>query len=328
MKRHLYIILFFLFLLGNIHAQVKNLVVERYYVSDTIDATDTIGGYLELGSVTYRIYVQMERGSKLKKIYGDANHTLRFSTTTNFFNNKEDGQSFGKDFSKNRLGENTVALDSWITLGQTTRTAAKTYFGVLKSNDNDGSFIGGINNDGGSAAITSGLLNNSDPSIGLPLTSSDGNDTMPTAPTAWADYGINDITSNVDSTIFGSAKINNEFISNNAGLQNSGVCGVNPDSNYVLVAQLTTTGEISFEINLEIEENDDVGTRIIKYVANGDSLSSDERISPYLKYPRACGCTDPQYLEYNPSYACMVSDSCRTQIIFGCMDTLACNYDA
>ncbi len=327
MKRHIYFILCFLFCTGGINAQVKNLVVETYYISDLNDATDTTGGYLEAGSVTYRIYVQLEPGSKLRKIYGDANHTLRFSTTTNFFNNKADGQSFGKDFTKNRLGENTVALDSWITLGQTTRLSSKTYFGVLKSGDDDGSFIGGANNDGGSAAIPGGLLVNSDPAIGLPLYSSDGNDTMTSTPNSWADYGIIDVSSNVDSTIFGSAKICSEFISNNAGLQNSGVSGVNPDSNYVLVAQLTTTGEISFELNLEVEENDNVGTRIIKYVADGTSLASDEQISPYLKYPRSCGCTDPEFLEYNPAYSCMISDSCKTLIVFGCMDTLACNYD-
>ena len=103
-------------------AQVEKVIVETYYVSDSTDATDTTGGYLEPGSVTYRIYVDLEKGSKLKMMYGDSGHALLFSSTLPFFNNKSEGQTFGKDFSRSRLGENTVALDSWITLGQTTRT--------------------------------------------------------------------------------------------------------------------------------------------------------------------------------------------------------------
>jgi hypothetical protein len=33
------------------------------------------------------------------------------------------------------------------------------------------------------------------------------------------------------------------------------------------------------------------------------------------------------YLEYSPTYACNIQDSCQTLIRFGCMDTTACNYD-
>ena len=54
-----------------------------------------------------------------------------------FFNNKQYGETFAKDILKTKYGKNTVALDTWLTLGQTTRTQAKTYFGVLKSEDDD-----------------------------------------------------------------------------------------------------------------------------------------------------------------------------------------------
>src|SRR4051812_13405140 len=107
------ILLFLIICSVNVFSQVENVFVETYYISDSNDATDTTGGYLEPGTKTYRIYVDLAAGSKLLKIYGDANHALKFSSTENFFNNKADGQSFGKDFSKSRLQENTVALDSW-----------------------------------------------------------------------------------------------------------------------------------------------------------------------------------------------------------------------
>ena len=251
---------------------------------------------------------------------------MKISSTAYFFNNKVDGQTFANNFSKVRLGENTVALDSWLTLGQTTRTAAKTYFGVLKSADDDGSIIGGANNDGGSAGIADGLLANEDPAAGIPLTTSDGMDTMTAVPNNWADYGIIDLNSGIDSTIFGSVAEGKEFISYNAGLQNSGVTGVNPDSNIVLVAQLTTNGEISFELNVEVTDSNGIS---MKYVANDSILLQGEILSRSLKYPftQVCGCPDPRYLEFISDRDCDALDSCRNLIVFGCMDTMACNFN-
>lgn len=326
-KKTLIFLIHFTLFLSGARAQIENVIVETYYISDLNDATDTIGGTLEEGSITYRIYLDLKEGTVLKKIYGDINHALKISSTKIFFNNKTEGQSFGKDFSKNRLDENTVALDSWLTLGQITRVSSRTDFGVLKENDDNGSFIGGINNDGGSAGIPGGLLVNNDIAIGIPLYSADGFDTMSLIPSSWASYGIIDNLTNVDSTIFGSAKAGMEFKSYNAGLLNSGLTGVNTVSNKILVAQLTTRGEMSFELNVEVEENNGGNIRSIKYVANDSVLLSDEIISPYLKYPGLCGCTDPNYLEYNAGYACNNADSCKNLIVFGCLDTLACNYD-
>jgi hypothetical protein len=314
----------------NVCAQIENVFVEKYYVSDINDATDTTGGFLEAGSVTYRVYVDLGAGSKLLKIYGDQNHTLLFSSTEKIFNNKIDGQSFAKDFNKTRLQENTVALDSWLTLGQTTRIGAKTYFGTPKGMDDDGTFVGGANNDGGSQMIPGGLLTNTDPAAGIPLTVADGYDTMTVLPSSWISYGIINDTSSVDSTMFGSVKEGYEFISNNAGLQNSGVSGINADSNFVLIGQLTTKGNISFEINLVVEEPAMPNPVQVKYVArlaNGEVNSDTLKLCPFLKYPAECGCTDPAFLEYDPSAPCQNNDSCRTLIFLGCMDSAACNYD-
>ncbi len=317
-------ILLLLFLPLFMQAQIEKVIVETYYVSDINDATDTIGGILEIGSKTYRVYIDLVPGSKIKKLYGDANHALKFSSTANFFNNKADGQSFAKDFSKNRYKDNTVALDTWLTLGQVTKTGAKTYFGVLKVDDNDGSFVGGANNDGGSAAIATGLLTNTDVAAGIPLITNDGIDTMITLPTNWGTSGIIDAISGDDSTIFGSVVAGTEFISNNVSVQNSGVAGVVPENNQVLIAQLTTLGEISFELNIEVI---DTNGNTKKYVANADTLLTNEFAFPNLKYPPACGCNDANYLEYSANYACGNTDSCHTLIVFGCTDPMACNYN-
>lgn len=315
-----------LFFSTSVKAQLEKVIVETYYVSNDNDSTDITGGFLESGSKTYRVYVDLMPGSKLKRIYGDANHALIIKSTAIFFNNIDRGESFGKDINKNYLDENTVALDTWLTIGQATKIGAMTYFGILKNQDTDGSFIGGINNDGGSAGIGGGLLANTSPEAEIPLTTADGMDTMATIPVSWVDYGIIDAVSQVDSTIFGATKADSQFVSNNAGLQNAGTMGVIPDSNQVLVAQLTTKGDLSFELNIEVE--DSTG-HITHYVANDNILLADEELNRYLKYPfqQVCGCPDPNYLEYLADRDCDKTDSCKNRIIFGCMDAMACNYD-
>jgi hypothetical protein len=94
-----------------------------------------------------------------------------------------------------------------------------------------------------------------------------------------------------------------------------------------LLAQLTTKGEISFELNLLIEESDGVNSQLVRYVANADTLLEGEKLSPYLKYPFLCGCKDPDYTEYKDIYACNIQDSCKTRVVLGCMDSLACNFN-
>jgi hypothetical protein len=307
-------------------SQIENVIVEKYYVSDANDFTDTIGGILPIGSTTYRIYIDLAPGSILKKIYGDPSHPFEIKSTEVFFNNILDGKSFGKDITKVSLSENTVALDSWITLGQVPKKqGTKTYYGILKNQDDDGSFIGGINNDGGSALIPTGLLVNNDPSCGIPLTVADGIDTMTVTPNNW-DPGAFDVQN--DSTIFGSLVPKKEFISTAFRLSNSGVTGVNPDSNQVIIAQLTTKGDLSFKINLELEQLLNGVPTLVKYVAKDTLLVTGEIFfSPFLSYPTSCGCDDPDFLEYSSSYVCYLEGSCQTPIKIGCMDSMACNYD-
>jgi len=327
MKRILYLLILFSFVIPvSVFAQLENIIVETYYISDANDATDTLGGYLEPGSVTYRIYIDLLPGYKLIKLYGDANHTLKISSTANFFNNSQDGVSFAKDMVKSRLSEGTVALDTWLTLGEATKKATKTYFGVLKTQDKSGSFVGGSNNDGGSAAIATGLLVNADSSAGIPITTSDGFDTMVVVPTGWYENGIVSISG--DSTIFGSLLPDSQFISNSAYIEfTSGVRGVNPDSNQILIAQLTTKGQLSFELNIQVSDS---SGNITNYIANGhdsDYTGGKDRVTSLLKYPPECGCRDANYLEYNANAGCDNLDSCKTRIVFGCMDTTACNYN-
>ncbi|MBK9800952.1 MAG: hypothetical protein IPP56_14915 [Bacteroidetes bacterium] len=150
--KNLVLIFCFLFPVFSLQAQIENVLVETYYISDSLDATDTTDGrYLELGSKTYRIYIDLKAGSKILKIYGDAKHALKIASTANFYNNvNRPNAYFGYLINKAWFSGNpTLALDSWITLG----LATKTHTGVLKSEDTDGSVIGGNFNGGGSYGV-------------------------------------------------------------------------------------------------------------------------------------------------------------------------------
>jgi hypothetical protein len=137
---------------------LEGVIVEKYYVSNAADATGSIGA-LPAGSVTYRVFADLLPGYKFQALYGVAGHSLSLSTSTAFFNNEDRGNTnpaIGSTFLKN----NSVALDSWFSIGG----AANGQMGILKSEDN------------GAANLITGntMLQNADPTAGIPLTTQDG----------------------------------------------------------------------------------------------------------------------------------------------------------
>lgn len=297
-------------------SHIENVLVEKYYISDANDSSDTISGGLTEGSITYRVFLDLDTLCALRAIYGDTNHALVITSTAPFFNHLDRGRTFGHDLNNSALDEGTVALDSWLSLG----AASNQKFGVPKDLDPDGSYVGGSNNDGGSEEIPGGLLVNDDPDAGIPLTTADGlmPGTGPVTPPSFTVQG------NDPANVFADSTLSPTFISYNTrvGCSTPGVNGPTTD-NRILLGQFTTAGELAFELNVEVETDD--GT-IIHYVANDSILLADETASGLLVYPPQCGCMDPNFLEYDPNAGCD-DGSCATPIIFGCLDTLACNYD-
>jgi hypothetical protein len=152
-------------------------------------------------------------------------------------------------------------------------------------------------------------------------------DTMVSVAGNWFSFGIIDQVTTLDTTIFGSTQVGSTFNSEQFLLQNNGASGVDPLANQVLIAQLTTSGELTFELNIEVEAFVNGVLSTIKYVARDTLLGPNEVFNPFLSYPFSCGCNDPDYLEYSPAFACLLDGSCLTPIVMGCMDTNACNYD-
>jgi hypothetical protein len=331
MKHILIIILTFL-ISKSMQAQLENVIIEKYYIADSTDASDTTNGFIEAGTTTYRIYVDLAPECKLSKLFGSEGYRLKISSTAPFFNNVN-GATFGNDLSRANLRQNTVALDTWLAFGQSVKAGGTNYyFGIPKKQDTDGSFIGGSNN-------IDNLLINQDSAAGIPLTAADGAfkivTTSSTVPPPIFNYGIKDFSTGDDSTIFGSIRPGYEFISRDAYItvaSGDGIGGAIPAVNQLLIAQLTTKGKLSFELNLQLLDKDG---KTITYVANGkDHIvttpgnDSIVKYSPFLTYPGNCGCTDPHYLEYSNSFVCSDSQACKTRVVCGCTDHMACNYDS
>jgi hypothetical protein len=208
---------------------LENVIVEKYYIADSNDYADTTGGLLPKGSITYRIYIDMKPDYSLQLVYGDKKHELFISTSTLFFNNTECMAQTGFNIDAKKINNNTIALDSWITLG----AASRLHTGILKAEDTDGSSYlkrpAFINADG----LTKGNL--------------------PTFKVF-----------NLDLNFFNNDSTATRFFTNNGGWGAlGGVKGPNSE-NKVLIAQLTTNGKLSFEMNIQIG----TPTRgVVKFVA-------------------------------------------------------------
>jgi hypothetical protein len=166
------------------------------------------------GAVTYRIYVDLEPDYKLQTVYGAPYHPFRFETSTFFYNHRH-GNLMGDNLVETMLHEMAYLLDSYITIG----AASNRHMGILLTEDSDGSVL-----DSEFFREKDGLREDSI--------------------TELVYYQLEpDIFSSTNGNIFESEN----FLIGSYG----GVSGAKPE-NRILIAQLTTDGDLSFEINLQI----------------------------------------------------------------------------
>jgi len=211
---------------------LEQLIVEKYYVANAADAAGSVGT-LPVGSVTYRIYADMLPGYKFQMAYGSSTHTLKFTSSTSFFNNGDYGY-YTPNYSKTNAQNNTVMLDSWLSVG----AACNGNMGVLKSEDDGVATVVNAN----------GLLQNTDPSIGIPLTVQDG--LIAGSPQSVQFVGITE----PELAIFNAtSQVGNSFIvTNGAWSALSGAVGPTA-ANKVLIAQITTDGAFHYELNIQVK---------------------------------------------------------------------------
>jgi len=262
------IYLFFAFI-ANSQNGLERIIVEKYYISDANDAAfNDVGGVLPVGSVTYRVYVDMLPEYKFQSCYGTEIplHKMQFSTSTRFFNNEDRG-GFTPVYNKNSARNNTVMLDSWISGG----AGCVGNVGVPKYLDN------GLDN----VVNNNGILKNEDPMAGIPLTQQDG--LVVGTPNQIISAGIADGVNGLNALLdnLNDAPLGAEF-STIDGLWGvpGGSIGLTTE-NIVLIGQFTTDGEFSFELNIQIGTPTPGGVE--QYVAR-DAVDL-ERTIPSMIYP-------------------------------------------
>jgi hypothetical protein len=241
---------------------LEKIIVEKYYISNADDAAGSEGA-LPIGSVTYRVYADMLPGYNFRALYGNSNHPLKISTTTTFFNNEDRGVTTANAIDSKYLKSNTVALDSWLSVG----ASAIGQFGVLKSEDNGAANLVQANT----------ILKNNVADMDIPLTVQDGN--MAGTPEAVTLVGLTTELNVFDAT----SQVGGSFFTKDGAISALTITGaVGPTSeNRILIGQFTTDGVFSFELNLQIGKTD---SDIIQYFVASNPTGNEISI-PTLIFP-------------------------------------------
>ena len=269
-------------LIVNAQNGLEDIIVEKYYISEPNDTiANSAGGVLPVGSVTYRIYVDMLPGYKFQVCYGVTNHEMRIETTTLFFNNEDRG-STSPNFSFVNAAKNTVMLDSWLSVG----SACNGYLGILKSEDN------GVNN----------IINNFSPQVlqgangaaGIPLTQQDG--LFAGTPEPFNELGItNDITVFDNQNDGTNGPLFSTF--NGSWVALNGASGPDTSINKVLIAQITTDGDLCFKLNIQLRSP--IPGVVENYV--WQNPTGTELLFPGLEYCSNVG--NPEFEVKGPSFS-------------------------
>lgn len=260
---------------------LEGIVVEKYYVTT---AADTVGGdstgYIPVGAVTYRVYADLQPVYRLQAVFGVPEHELRIATTTRFYNSAiGDGRS-ANDIQPANFRFGSVMLDSWVSVG----AAALDYQALLKSED-----------DSATSKVLEharGLLRNQN-DYAIPLTEKDGMRYLRYQPATQFynldndlrvfEYQSRDSVEGVLSTRDG------------AWASYGGSVGPQPD-NRVLIAQLTTDGVLTLELNIQVAVPDGGSQRFVARNAIGD-----EFLLPSLLYSSSPGNVPPSVQLMIPS---------------------------
>lgn len=213
---------------------LERIIVEKYYVSNDEDEKAT-KGTLASGSVTYRIFVDMLPRYRFQAVYGIPEHPIKIATSSYFFNDEEFGGATANDIATSNLKKQALLLDSWISVC----AGSDGNFAVLKSDDKntivDSSFH---------------MLMNSNEQIDISLLRSDG--LVPASPLAiTSNYGMDSL----QMSYFKKNKLAEEgqlfYADNSSWASFGGSIGLDT-TNRVIIAQITTNGEFSFELNIQI----------------------------------------------------------------------------
>ncbi len=189
---------------------------------------------------TYRIYVDLAPQMSLQMVFGSEDHPLRIETTTEFFNDTLNGVMYADRLKAARLNDGLCALDSWLTIG----AASDKHMGVPLDRDPDGSLL------------QSKRFKRS------PLAHRDG--LIPATVKSVMDFKC-------QQGYLGNIRGGTILCVDCAWSAIGGGLGVTED-NLVLIAQITTTGKLSYELNLQIGKPGGGFLRYVAHAPQGDEI--------------------------------------------------------
>jgi hypothetical protein len=239
---------------------LEEIYIEKFYTATASDCSNqALVGDLYPGSVTYRIYVDLEPGYHFQAAYGSPSHPLLIESSENFYNHPDAGTINPNVQPLRAITKNTALLDSWISVG----AASEKHLGIPLDKDMDGKEPALVYEKGYLSAFGTSVIKSDgfQRAVQLPY------------PTAFQ----------IDSITFGLGMASNTkklWTDNGAwACLGKGSCGADSlGDNKVLIAQLTTKGSLDVKLNIMIGTPDG---KSLKYV--WCNPETDEIIHPSLK---------------------------------------------
>lgn len=268
---HRYYLLQILILLsGSTIAQNKlpgleGIIVERFYTTGREDCmTKYPEGNIPEGSITYRVFLDLDSGYRFQAAYGSPAHPLVMKSDKPIYNHPEAGYTHPNIQPLRALRKNTALLDSWLSVG----AASENHIGIPRIYDYDGKDT--------LIQYEKGYLNNTPDKKGNHFANTDGMIRIekPPYPTFFQ----------IDSCLAGLGSVinRNELIIENGAWASLGKGTVGADSlttNSILIAQITTSGQLELELNIMIGTPDGES---IRYVSKNPVTG--EKLHPALHY--------------------------------------------
>jgi hypothetical protein len=247
----------FVLSIGLCHAQdgLEGVFVERYYTTSNSDTSNSlISGIREAGLTTYRIYVDLKPGFTFQAAFGAPGHPLIIRSSKSFYNHPGAGTVYANILPERAQITEAAYLDSWITAG----AAGENLLGLPKIYDDT------IRDPYMSIGKT--VFTHKSKKDGIALSECDGMKRSTNVPFATL-YQLE-----TSLHALGSEELGNEVIIENGAWACMGKGAKGADSlttNCVLIAQLTTSGSLDFELNLLIGAPNGTSQ---KYVAKNPDL--------------------------------------------------------
>jgi len=210
--------------------------------------------------VTYRIYIDLAPGHELQMVYGDTRNELEIATDASFFNDQVNGAAYGHRLRVAALDLAPAALDSWLTPG----AASDGHWGVPRHLDPDGSVLhcppyADRQQLGALRSLATAPLCASD---GLVARDSVRDVVEFRMSTSYLDRASGPVLHTMDG----------------AWAVLGGTPGIT-EENVVLIAQLTTTGDLRYRLNVQVRTPD---KRVVRYVSTR-AEGPDEVLFPQLR---------------------------------------------